>query len=465
MARVLVSALGRALGMASGAVLIASAIVQPVGAQGFSPTRELSRSEAGLLLARQNRDVLAARRNVALAGAQVTIAGARPNPTVSFNQSSFSPSAGIGAGGPHEKRLDTTARIDQLIERGGKRELRLGSAQAGQRAARLDAIEVLRSQLATLATAYYDLKLVQERVELLREQEGLFERTLNAARVRLGAGDIAAVDVARVEVDTERARNDTRTAQADVLRARRALAALVAEERYAEVLHASDPWPQAVGSLRGALPQEVIDARADVLAARQRIEASESARELARSQRVRDVSIGAQVERFPGSYPVTSFGFGVSFPLFVNYDYAGEIQAAEATRFAALDVLARLRAQAHNEIERARNEAQASAERLERFDRTLLPSAERIAVAAEFAFQRGASSVIEVLDARRTFRAVRLEALAARADHAKAIAAWEIARTSAVELARVYGEALDIGAPGELVSSAGGDEPSSESTR
>jgi cobalt-zinc-cadmium efflux system outer membrane protein len=49
----------------------------------------------------------------------------------------------------------------------------------------------------------------------------------------------------------------------------------------------------------------------------------------------------------------------------------------------------------------------------------------------EFAFRRGASSVLEVLDARRTLRAVRLEALAARTEHAKAYAAWRAAQTTA----------------------------------
>lgn len=435
---------GVAVGLMTVALVVGGAQAQTSQPEVPTAARTLGRGEAARLLAERNRELQAARRNVALAGAQVAIAGARPNPTVSFNQSSFSPSAGIGGGGPHEKRLDSTARIDQLIERGGKRELRIDVARGAEQAAQLDAVETLRAQLGVLAAAYYELKLAEERVELLREQETLFERTLNAARVRFGAGDIAAVDVARVEVDTERARNDTRAAQTDVLRARRALAVLIAQEHDAGRLRASDPWPQVMAMPEAPASAALIDARPDVLAARHRLVAAESARALARSQRVRDVSVGAQVERFPGSFPVTTFGLGVSFPLFINYDYAGEIQAAETSRHGALDVLAKIRASAASEIERARAEAQANAERLERFERTVLPAAERITAAAEFAFQRGASSVIEVLDARRTLRAVRLDALAARAEHAKALAAWDIARTTADELARTYGPALGL---------------------
>ena len=67
---------------------------------------------------------------------------------------------------------------------------------------------------------------------------------------------------------------------------------------------------------------------------------------------------------------------------------------------------------------------------MERFDASLLGAANRSAEASEFAFSRGAISVLEVLDARRTLRAVRLEALGARADFAKALAAWRAAQAS-----------------------------------
>src|SRR5213075_2872714 len=99
-------------------------------------------------------------------------------------------------------------------------------------------------------------------------------------------------------------------------------------------------------------------------------------------------------------------------------------------------LLARARAVAGNDLRRAASDLNAAAERLERFDGSLLNAAGRSAQAAEFAFQRGATSVLEVLDARRTHRAVQLEALAARTEHAKALAAWRAGLTSAQMLER-----------------------------
>ena len=76
----------------------------------------------------------------------------------------------------------------------------------------------------------------------------------------------------------------------------------------------------------------------------------------------------------------------------------------------------------------------AAAQRMARYDGSLLAAAQRTADAAEFAFSRGATTVLELLDARRTLRAVQLEALAARADHARALHAWQSARQAAQAL-------------------------------
>jgi cobalt-zinc-cadmium efflux system outer membrane protein len=311
--------------------------------------------------------------------------------------------------------------------------LRLDAAAGLQRAARNEYLDVLRQQLAVLQGAYYDLKLAQDRAQTLAENAQLFSGTLAAAERRLKAGDLAPADVAKVQVDYERAQNDARSAQADLARAQLTLAYLLAVEAEARELRAVQAWP-ALERADAAALEEAIDARPDVAAARTRVEAAERLRDLARAQRTRDVTLGAQYERFPGNVPVNSVGFGFAVPLFTGYDFAGDIQKAEVDRYAALDTLARVRAVARNELARAASDLNAAAERVERYDASLLGAANRSAQASEFAFSRGAISVLEVLDARRTLRAVRLEALGARADYAKALGAWRAAQASVQSL-------------------------------
>ena len=409
-------------------ILAAILLVLPALAvsQGVAP-RDLGLVEAEGLLVRNNRELLAARRAVESADAQRLIAGARPNPTMSINTANLSKDPGIGSGPLSQKQFETIFRLDQPFERGNKRGLRLEASSGLQRAAQNDSLDVLRQQLAVLHGAYYDLKQSQEKSAVLAETAQLFSSTLSAAQLRQRAGDLAPADVAKVQVDYERAQNDARAAQAEVVRARLVLNYMIGIE---DEVRAADPWPAAQRADAAAVEQ-AIESRPDVLAAKARVEAAEKLRDLARAQRTRDIVFGAQYDHFPGNVPEKSVGFGVSFPLFTGNYFEGDIQKAEVDRYAALDALQKARAIAGAELRRAANDLNAGAERLERFDSSLLGAAQRAAEASEFAFKRGAISVLEVLDARRTLRAVQLESLAARTDYAKALAAWRSAQATA----------------------------------
>ncbi|CAN0368067.1 unnamed protein product, partial [Phaeothamnion confervicola] len=343
---------------------------------------------------------------------------------LSYNATGIGNNPGIGAGSLASKRIDNTFRIDQTLERGNKRELRVDAAQGLERAAKNDALEVLRQQLLLARSAYADLQQAQGKAVILAGIADLFGKTYSAAQVRQKAGDLATADVARVQVDYERAQNDLRVAEAELARARFALSLLLADEAAAPDLRAVDPWP-AVTAPDPAQVGQAIESRPDVLAAKSRVEATDKLRDLARSQRTRDVTVGAQFERYPGNLPVNSLGFGVAIPLFLGNDFSGDIQRAEVDRYAALDALERARAVAGSEVSRAASDLRAAGERRARYDGSLLAAAQRSADAAEFAFQRGATSVLEVLDARRTLRSVQLEALAARTEYSKALYAWQ----------------------------------------
>ena len=398
---------------------------------GAAVARDLTLSEAETLMVRNNRELAAARRAVESAQAQIVMAGARPNATLSLNSTSINDANTIEG---QKRSADTIFRIDQPFERGDKRALRVDAANGLQRAAQNDSLDVLRQQFVLLRGAYFDLKQAQEKAEILAGTADLFSGTLAAAQRRLKAGDLAAADVAKVQVDYERALNDARAARAEYARNQIALAYLIGLEAEAPVLRPVDAWPQPERAYPGAV-ERAIDARPDVLAARARVEAAEKLRDLARAQRVRDVTVGIQYERWiPGGIPTNAVGVGVAIPLFTGNDFSGDIQKAEVDRYAALDALERARAVAGNDLRRAASDLNSAAERLERFDTSLLAAAGRSAQAAEFAFQRGATSVLEVLDARRTHRAVQLEALAARTEHAKALAAWRASLASADSL-------------------------------
>lgn len=395
-------------------------------ADATAPVRGLSFNEALALLQVRNRDVLLAQRGVEAAQADTLSARARPNPNLSINALSIHPRIGAGPGTDTNNAVDAIVQLSQTFERGSKRELRGETTRFALEAARGDLADTLRQGSFVLAGAYYDLLLAQERVRITEDTAALLAKTVAAAELRLKAGDIAPSDLSRIRVDQLRAENDRRSAAADRDRARLALAYVVGLDAEASTLLATDAWP-AAGEIVPVNAQMAVEARADVRAAALRVQAAEKARDLARALRSRDVTLAAQYERFPGQPANNTIGFGVSVPLFLNYNYDGEIRRGEVNLQAAYDALERTRALALAEINRAWSDLASARERVQRYDAGLLKEAQRAADAAEFAYRNGALGVIDLLDARRIHAATRNDAAAARADLARALVAWQAA--------------------------------------
>ncbi|MCL6557131.1 MAG: TolC family protein [Burkholderiales bacterium] len=387
---------------------------------------ELSLAQAQDLAASKNRDLADARRAVEAARADVITAGERPNATLSFNTTSINPHTGVGAGKPWDKTVDTVVRVDQLFERGDKRALRVAAARQGLAASQADLADAGRRTRSVVAAAYFDLVQAQNRLAILRDIMELYQRTLDAAEMRLRAGDVSPTDVARIRVDALRAENDLRQGQADLLRTQSALAYLIGLESSAPQLKATDGWPvcQSV-SWTGSI-DELVSQRADVKAAHARWLMAEKNRDLMRAQRTRDVTVGMQYEHYPPGGR-NMYGVGVSIPLFTGSYYEGEIRRAEVERSAAEAAYERAKAQAYVEIAQARADLEAARARALRYRSDIVQQARHAAEAAEFAYRHGALGVMDVLDARRTLKATLLDAEAAQADCAKASAAWESA--------------------------------------
>ncbi|ODV12788.1 MAG: hypothetical protein ABT22_05700 [Thiobacillus sp. SCN 64-317] len=400
-------------------MLLAACLAGPATAAEPATPVPLHLADVEQLLVAHNRALIASRRASASAEAGIAMAAGRPNPTLSLNTS------GINARDPgNHAYLDTILRIDQPIERGGKRALRLGVADALLEASRSDESDSLRQQRMLARQAYFDLKAAEDRARLGRESARLAHQVLSKAEWRLKAGDLAPTDVERIRADTLRADSDASQAEVDHQRARLALAQLLAMESDAARLATADPWPRLT-----ALPalQPDLNARPDVIAALHRVAAADQAIDLARAQRVRDVTVGAQFERNnqdPGSNLI---GVGVSVPLFTGYDFRGELRQAYVARESAQDELERVKAAAAADFNQSTFEAGRLSERARHLRDEALPAARKASAAVQFAFSQGAASTLDVIDARRSLYAVETDTVNALDDAAKARAAWAAA--------------------------------------
>jgi outer membrane protein, heavy metal efflux system len=118
-------------------------------------------------------------------------------------------------------------------------------------------------------------------------------------------------------------------------------------------------------------------------------------------------------------------GIGVSIPLMTGYAYEGEIARAESEYQAAMLELDHAHSYAISEINKARGDLKTAEARVMHYDDNLLKEADKVLQSAEFAYKQGAQSVMDLLDARRTYKATQIEAASARADYASALAAWQ----------------------------------------
>ena len=402
----------------------------------------LSYSAASTLFSNNSRELLLAKRMLESAEAGAVIAAQKPNPVLSIGVSNFNLNRNQGNTNPNggnglvDKTLNSSVQINQLLERGNKRELRMAAAEDAIKASNYDLKDTRRQQTLSLAYAYYDLLLAQESEQIQMSNVALYESTLKAAELRLKAGDIANSDVARIRVDALRVKNDLRQAIANHQKAQANIAYLLGKENEASTIVATDQWPTMDAALSAAANigevnlANKISQRPDILAAEARTQQAEENRRFANSLKTRDLNLGVQYQHFPGQGPAVgdnTIGAFVSIPLFTNYQYQGEVARSEVEFAAALEAKEQARATAIGEISRSRADLNAAIDKVQRFEQQMLGEAQKASDAAEFAYQHGAIGVTDLLDSRRVLRALQLESAAAHADYAKAYSAWQAA--------------------------------------
>ena len=415
------------------ALLLSTLLAGPVLACDDLPTRTaaaLSLAQAQARVADCHPDVRAARAALGAALADVQVAGQLPNPQLTVGAGSVGSS--LGSGPWWRKTYDQSVRVDQLLERGNKPGLRRAAADATRLAVLADLADAQRRAAAAVARAHQDLWALQGRQAQLQAAVGSSTESLRLLDARVRAGDAPALDATRFRLDDTRLRADLRQADADRQDLQRQLALLIGAGPVAVQLQALAAELPADPALLPALVGTTTDNRPDVAAAQARVSAAELARDLAAAARTRDVSVGLQFDHWPTS-PTNGSGTGntvsisVSVPLFIRHANEGELARAQADLASAQDSLRRLRDAASAELARTAALAHGAAGRRQLVITQLEPAAEQVAAGAELAYRRGASSALELLDARRSLRAVRLERINADADLAKALADWRAA--------------------------------------
>jgi len=410
-------------------LLLLSSLLLPVALQAQTPAAAplpVSLQQA-LQAAQDNLDVALARRTLAGAQADIASADRSPFPVLSASVNQIDLQNGNGSGNAWtEQRYDKSVGLDWTWERGNKRELRTLTAQRAADAARAELDETGMQQRLAALSGFYDLLAAQERVaEVTQIERNAAELARIAAR-RLQAGDLSAQETARTEIEAQRASADLRQAELEQQRAALVLWQLTALVPAPEQLQARADWPPLPAApVAAAVLEDLVEARADVRAARARVQTAQAALDSSSAQKKSDITWGVSYNHYPGT-STALMALRMQMPLQWGYGYEGEIGRASAQLALAESALEKTRRLARLELQRLQHELQSAALRAGAYDAEILPRARRVAEGAELAYRKGALSLTDLLDARRTLRATVLDAVAARNEHAKALGAWQL---------------------------------------
>ncbi len=386
---------------------ILAGLVLPVAlpAQGVSPAhpapRGITLAEALEIALRQNLEVRIAQSVVDSAEAERRIARAWPNPVL----------AGI-PNSPYQ--YSVSLPLDVLPQRF----LRSRVASVGARAAELDRRDLQRQTALAVARAFFDAQLAEERRRLAEQRREAVARVLEGDSIRFRAGDVPQRNLLRSEVELARADGELARVGAEVQGARIVLQGLMGFAHPDTVLG-------PLGSLEyrrlEPVSQSLVDlalvSRPDLLAGEERVQQSEGARRSATALLLPTPEL-SYVRQYAAPFENGRYySIGLSFELPSLNRYGGQRARAAAGVEAARLAEQRTRAQLEREVATALTEFRIQRALVEQYQSGVLPRVSADVAAALYAYQRGAASLLELLDALRVEQDIRNEYLTALRDY------------------------------------------------
>jgi cobalt-zinc-cadmium efflux system outer membrane protein len=406
--------------------IVLFALAAIAGAEASLPASDpITLREAEQRLAERGFDVLVAEANVLGAEGDVVAQSASPNPTVSAGALYSQPVAAAqfaAAPGYNFGVADNAALFDLVA---GKKQLRHDVAAAALRAARAGKDDALRNLRFQLEAAFFNALLARDNLRFAREVLQTYQDTLKLNQARYEQGAIGIADVARVATAKGEAEQAVEQAQAAWDQGRAGLIVFLGRrEREPGVL----PEPMGELAYRGdvasdnriaevkALLASAASQRPDLRAAAANREQAERALALARRLRLPDVALAAgystQVNLNSNPPTVVSppdFTVGISLPLPVFDRQQGEIRRAEMNLRAARLLEDKARAQVAADVLTAVSGLTAARRQVERMEKELLGHARTARDAEKVLYEKGAASLLDFLDAERTFAATGVE--------------------------------------------------------
>jgi len=297
--------------------------------------------------------------------------------------------------------------IDYLHERQHKRELRRDSAQQATAIAASQLADQERSLIFNLRGAF--VQILQQKAILAQSQENLsdYDRVLAVSRDRRQAGDIAQLDLDRLEQQRVTYETDLQSATVNVRTAKIQLLTLLNDRTPVEQFDVIGPYDfsDQISPLE-EFRRIAFDTRPDLKAAMQSVDKAKTDNRLARANGSTDPTFSFDVARNP---PIPAFvGFSVTIPLRIFDRNQGEKMRTQLDIGRNQQLRGATEAQVFSDVDSAYAIMNSNLALLRMYRANYLPRAGQIRDTVLFAYQNGGSSLLDFLQAQQEYRLLRL---------------------------------------------------------
>lgn len=360
--------------------------------------KDLTLADALDVFLQQNLAIVAARYEIEAADAEKLTARLRPNPELDASFDNLP----LDFSGPFFREQEITYGISQTLELGGKRRKRINAANANAELARANFQVTMWQLTSDLKRKFYVVVLAKDLLKLAEDNEKTFEEILKLSTELVQQGEIAGLDLRRIEVEKLKFDTDVANSRRDYEVALRDFRLVLGGDyKTRDVLVSGTldykPYQFALAELR----DKSLASRPDLKAAQISELAADSDIKLQDAQRIPDLTVGVGIKRIivDNTY---SIGLGISLPVFDRNQ--GERTKALIQKKKAQNDQKILTNTVLSDVDKALTSFEAQKSRVELYRTGVLTKVEEIQNLTEFSFKAGEGTVLDLLDAIRTRR-------------------------------------------------------------
>ncbi len=358
-----------------------------------------------------NPTLLADKLNIDESKAQEITAFLRPNPTLSLSVDGTQVVPNKGVWRPFAGTFETPG-ISFLQERQHKRQLRLESAQKGTLIAESSHADMERTMLFNLRSAFVSTLQAKAVLQLAKDDLDYYDKVLDISRVRFQAGDIAQIDLDRLELQRVQYESDLQAAEENLETAKIQLLTL---------LNSRMPIDQVdvVGVFdfnEELMPREefrkiALDTRPDLKAAVEAVDKAHTDYKLAVANGSTDPTWSAWFTHNSSTnnpFATNTIGGSVSIPFRIFDRNQGEKLRTklDVTRNEKLRDAAE--AQVFSDVDTGYATVASNLVLLRPYKAKYLQQAVRVRDTITFSYQHGGASLLDFLNAQAEYRSVQL---------------------------------------------------------